>query len=152
MHVQLQYLELIYLVYKGYWVYSLIIVLFTCANTISLLRTLLAHETKMITLMNRPRLVPMVMGGWVRAAGSHRSDPHLHSSIPPTKLSLHQSFICLSLRGFCQIVIHAFCDHACKAYTCFMRVLSVPYLISSDQIRSFVVSISVHVFMLCSVI
>ena len=63
MHVQLQYLELIYLVYKGYWVYSLIIVLFTCANTISLLRTLLAHETKMITLMNRPRLVPMVTGG-----------------------------------------------------------------------------------------
>lgn len=101
MHVQLQYLELIYLVYKGYWVYSLIIVLFTCANTISLLRTLLAHETKMITLMNRPRLVPMVMGGWVRAAGSHRSDPHLHSSIPPTKLSLHRSFNCLSLRVFC---------------------------------------------------
>ncbi len=70
-----QYLELIYLVYKGYWVYSLIIVLFTWANTFDLLRTLLNHEGKMVNLMNRPRLVPMVLGGWVRAAGSHRLVP-----------------------------------------------------------------------------
>lgn len=68
-------MELIYLVYRGYWVYALIIILFTWANTITLLRTLLTHESKMLGLMNRPKLVPMVMGGWVRAAGSHRLVP-----------------------------------------------------------------------------
>ena len=71
----LQYVELVYLVCKGYWVYSLIIGLFTCANTVTLLKTLLTHEDKMVSLMNRPRLVPMVLGGWVRAAGSHRLVP-----------------------------------------------------------------------------
>lgn len=71
----LQYVELIYLVCKNYWVYALINALFTWAYTISLLRTVLAHETKMVSLMNRPRLVPVVQGGWVRAAGSHRLVP-----------------------------------------------------------------------------
>ena len=71
----LQYVELIYLVSKGYWLYALINALFTCAYTISLLRTVLAHETKMVSLMNRPKLVPIVQGGWVRAAGSHRLVP-----------------------------------------------------------------------------
>ena len=71
----LQYVELVYLVCKNYWVYALINALFTWAYTISLLRTVLAHETKMVSLMNRPKLVPMVQGGWVRAAGSHRLVP-----------------------------------------------------------------------------
>ena len=70
-----QYVELLYLGCKGYWLYSLIIVLFTLANTLELLQTLLAHEAKMVNLVNRPRLVPMVLGGWVRAAGSHRLVP-----------------------------------------------------------------------------
>lgn len=71
----LQYLELIYLVYKDYWVYALINALFTWAYTISLLRTLLSHGSKTVRLMNGPRLVPLVQAGWVRAAGSHRLVP-----------------------------------------------------------------------------
>ena len=71
----LQYLELIYLVYKDYWVYALINVLFTWAYTITLLRTLLSHGSKTVRLMNGPRLVPLVQAGWVRAAGSHRLVP-----------------------------------------------------------------------------
>ena len=67
----LQYLELIYLVYKDYWVYALINVLFTWAYTI----TLLSHGSKTVRLMNGPRLVPLVQAGWVRAAGSHRLVP-----------------------------------------------------------------------------
>lgn len=95
----LQVLEQIYLIYRGRYLYPIMINFFTAPAMHGMTTILNGQHNKVMALMNECRLTPMVQGGWVRAASSHRL-------VPGDVIVLHRGrALCdmVLLRGTCLV-------------------------------------------------
>jgi len=71
----LQYVEIIYLIYRQYYWLPVLLGVVTTAAAISLLLTLRTQRLKVMDLVNHCRLTPIIQAGWVRAVSSHTLVP-----------------------------------------------------------------------------
>ena len=71
----LQLVEVGYLLYRGRYFYPVLILLFLVTAFVGFVGTLHTQQSKVMALMNKCRLTPMVQGNWVRATSSHRLVP-----------------------------------------------------------------------------
>ena len=63
----LQYVECIYLVFRGYWIFPIIIAFFSIMAKIGLISVLRSKQIMMHSLISQRRIVPFVHKGWVQA-------------------------------------------------------------------------------------
>ena len=68
-------MELLYLFYRHYWCYAVVMYSFTIVGLLGLLHTLHKQHISLVSLINRKRVVPIVQAGWIRAAVSHQLVP-----------------------------------------------------------------------------
>ena len=68
-------MEIIYLLYRRYWFYALVMMSFTTIAIFGLMKTLHEQHAKLVGLVNRRRVVPIVQEGWIRAALSYELVP-----------------------------------------------------------------------------
>lgn len=71
----LQYIEIIYLIYRQYYWLPAVLCAVTTAAAVSLVRTIRLQRLKLMAMINHCRLTPIVRGGWVRAVSSHMLVP-----------------------------------------------------------------------------
>ena len=71
----LQYVEIAYLLFRGYYWLPGLLAALTTAAAVSLILVVRQQHLKMMTLVNQRRLTPIVKGGWVRAVSSHKLVP-----------------------------------------------------------------------------
>jgi hypothetical protein len=71
----LQYVELAYLAYKGYWVYSVIFGLLAVVALAATVSAKMKQHRSLAGLVKQQGIVPIVQGGWVRAIPSYRLVP-----------------------------------------------------------------------------
>ena len=71
----LQLVEMWYLLYRRRYFYPVLILLFVVSAAARFVTTLSTQHGKVMALMNKCRLTPMVQGNWVRAISSHRLVP-----------------------------------------------------------------------------
>lgn len=71
----LQSLEVGYLIYSGRYFYPILIIAFSLAAMVGLATTLHKQHSKVMALMNKCRLTPLVHEKWVRATASYRLVP-----------------------------------------------------------------------------
>lgn len=71
----LQYVEIAYLLFRGYYWFPGLLAALTTAAAVSLILVVRQQHLKMMTLVNQRRLTPIVKGGWVRAMSSHKLVP-----------------------------------------------------------------------------
>ena len=70
-----QYVELAYLAYKGYWVYSVIFGLLAVVALSAIVSAKMKQHRSLAGLVKQQGIVPIVQGGWVRAIPSYRLVP-----------------------------------------------------------------------------
>ena len=70
-----QYVELAYLAYKGYWVYSIIFGLLSVVALAAIWSAKIKQHRSLAGLVQQQGIVPIVQGGWVRAIPSYRLVP-----------------------------------------------------------------------------
>ncbi len=70
-----QYVELAYLAYKGYWVYSFIFGLLAVVALAAVVSAKMKQHRSLVGLVKQQGIVPIVQGGWVRAIPSYRLVP-----------------------------------------------------------------------------
>lgn len=71
----LQLVEVWYLLYRGRYFYPVLILFSMVSAAAGFVTTLHTQHGKVMALMNKRRLTPMVQGSWVRATSSHRLVP-----------------------------------------------------------------------------
>ncbi|KAL0049927.1 hypothetical protein WJX82_000871 [Trebouxia sp. C0006] len=71
----IQYVELAYLAYKGYWVYSVIFGLLAVVALSAIVSAKMKQHRSLAGLVKQQGIVPIVQGGWVRAIPSYRLVP-----------------------------------------------------------------------------
>ena len=71
----LQFTEICYLMYQGYYAYAAILQLISWAAIMILVNALHDQHSKLVNLVNQKHVVPIVQRGWVRAASSHQLVP-----------------------------------------------------------------------------
>ena len=71
----LQYLEIAYLFFLGYYWLPALLAALSAAAGVFLILVVRKQSLKMLTLVNQRRLTPIVKGGWVRAVSSHKLVP-----------------------------------------------------------------------------
>ena len=70
-----QYVELAYLAYKGYWMYSVIFGLLAVVALAAIGSAKMKQHRSLAGLVQQQGIVPIVQGGWVRAIPSYRLVP-----------------------------------------------------------------------------
>ena len=95
----LQYVELLYLVYKNYWVYSLIFGLLTLSANVLVGTDRIAQHNTLVQLVNQRGIVPIVQAGWVRAIPSFKLVPGDIIVLPEGKATCDM----VLLRGNCLV-------------------------------------------------
>lgn len=68
-------LEVVYLIYSRRYFYPVLVLSLFTISIVALSRALRSTHKKMTALVNEVRLTPVVVGGWVRGASSHRLLP-----------------------------------------------------------------------------
>lgn len=63
----LQYLECIYLICRGYWIFPMLVAILSLLGSLVLAWTIYWQHKLMSSMLNRAGIVPTVHRGWVRA-------------------------------------------------------------------------------------
>ena len=67
----MQYVECIYLIIRGYWIFPAIVASLSLLVNSTLLRSIYQQHRLMLSLVQQHRVLPLVHLGWVRAVPAH---------------------------------------------------------------------------------
>lgn len=95
----LQYLGCIYLVYRNYWIFPLLLALLSLAANLALVFTLRLRHTTTLGLIGLRRIIPIVQQGWVKALPAYKLVPGDVIVVQAGKVSCDM----VLLRGSCLV-------------------------------------------------